>query len=81
MKWMPILHIWLEVTLHDENVVNTIRFCVKVVTTDKAVACERLLGSPKKIQMGPFNISKHLGRCVLFEPVTNYPLEQRYFKT
>ena len=28
--------------------------------------CERLLGTPQKIQMGPFNISKHLGRCVLF---------------
>ena len=28
-----------------------------------AEPCEKMLGPPKKIQMGPFNISKHLGRC------------------
>jgi len=26
----------------------------------------RAVGPTKKIQMGPFNISKHLDRCVLF---------------
>ena len=35
-------------------------FCTSV----NAEPCERLLGPPKKIQMGPY--SKHVGRCVLF---------------
>ena len=30
MKWMPILHIWPEVTSRDENAGNTARFCDKV---------------------------------------------------
>jgi len=34
--------------------------------------CERLL-PPKKIQMGPFNISKHLGSCVLFRASCKLP--------
>jgi len=29
-------------------------------------AAWRALGPPKRIQMGPFNISKHLGSCVFF---------------
>ena len=32
----------------------------------KAEPCERLLGPPQKIQIGSFDISKHLGRGVLF---------------
>ena len=45
-------------------------FCNATAATKTALGitepCEKLLGPPKKIQMGPFNISKHLGRCVLF---------------
>ena len=36
---------------------------------------------PKKVQMWPFNISKDLGRCVLFRSSCKLPLEQSYFKT
>ena len=40
---------------------------VKIRPAQHAEPCERLLGPPsQEIQMGPFNISKHLSGCVLF---------------
>jgi len=35
---------------------------------------------PEKIQMGPFNISKHLGRCVLLSQLQINPLSRAISK-
>jgi len=67
-------NVWPSLTQHAYYSTRTLltRCCtmchcnVHKLSSLQAEPCERLLGPPKKIQRGPFNISKRLGSCVLF---------------